>query len=79
MQPTDAIVVPLILGLVEVAKQLGLPARFAPALALALGVVAGVLYVSPGDPVEGVLVGLVMGLAAVGLWSGPKNLVRSDA
>lgn len=70
----DAALVAVITGLVELAKQSGFPKRFTPVLALALGIAAGVFYVSPGDLAAGILSGVVMGLAAVGLYSGPKNI-----
>src|SRR5690554_7580483 len=74
----DAALVGLIMALVEAAKRTGMPARFAPLLALALGVVAGVFLVSPGDVVQGVVWGIAMGLVFVGLYSGGKNVVRRD-
>lgn len=74
----DAALVGLIMALVEAAKRTGMPTRFAPLLALALGVVAGVFLVSPGDVVQGIVSGIAMGLASVGLYSGAKNVVRRD-
>jgi len=74
----DAAIVGLIMALVQLAKETGLPARFAPLLALALGVVAGVFLVSPGDLAQGILSGIGMGLSAVGLHSGVKNVVRRE-
>ena len=72
----DAAIVGLIMALVQLAKETGLPARFAPLLALALGVVAGVFVLSPGDVVQGIVSGVAMGLAAVGLYSGSKNVFK---
>lgn len=67
---------PVIIGLVEIAKQTGFPKRYTPLLALALGIAAGVFYVSPDDLATGILSGIVMGLASVGLYSGPKNVAK---
>jgi len=72
----DAAIVGLIMALVQLAKETGLPARFAPLLALVLGVGAGVFFVAPGDYAQGVLSGVVLGLSAVGLYSGPKNVFK---
>jgi len=74
----DAVLTGLIVGLVELAKRSGLPARWAPLLSLALGVAAGIFVVSPGDVVQGILNGVAMGLAAVGLFSGVKNVAKGS-
>ena len=76
MEIYDVAIIPLIVGLVELAKKLGLPDKFAAVLSAILGVVIGLVYVAPNDPAKGVLVGLSMGLAASGLYSGVKNTVE---
>jgi len=53
----------------------GLPKKFAAIVAVVIGVAAGVIYVAPGDIGQGVFVGLTMGLAASGLYSGTKNTI----
>ena len=68
--------VPLIMGMVEGAKKVGLPPRFAPALSVGLGVAAGVLILAPGNVTEGVVIGMALGLTSVGLYSGTKNTVK---
>lgn len=72
----DAALVAVITGLVELIKGVGFPKRFSPLLALLFGLAAGYFYVSPDA--QGILQGIVMGLASVGLYSGPKNLTRRD-
>ncbi|SMO55194.1 hypothetical protein [Melghirimyces algeriensis] len=72
----DAMLIAVITGLVELFKDVGFPKRFAPLLALACGIAAGVFYVNPGDLTAGILSGIVMGLSAVGLYSGSKNMVK---
>ena len=74
----DAALVGLIMALVEAAKRTGFPARYSPILALALGIAAGVFWVFPGDYVQGVWAGIVMGLSAIGLYSGPKNVFKKS-
>jgi len=76
MEIYDVAIIPLIVGLVELVKKLGLPDKFAAVLSAVLGVVIGLVYVAPDDPAKGVLVGLSMGLAASGLYSGTKNTVE---
>jgi hypothetical protein len=73
----DVALVPLIMALVGLLRQVGLPTRWAPLAAVVFGVAAGVVYVAPDDPAQGVLVGLALGLSAVGLYSGVKNTVQS--
>ena len=72
----DVAIIPLIIGVTELVKKLGLPNKFAALLSAVLGVVIGLVYVAPNDPAKGVLVGLSMGLAASGLYSGVKNTVE---
>ena len=76
MQVYDVAVIPLIMGVTELFKIIGLPNKFAALLSAVLGVVIGLVYVAPNDPAKGVLVGLSMGLAASGLYSGVKNTVE---
>src|SRR5699024_11568272 len=63
-------------GLIEVAKIGGLPKRFAPVLAIVLGILAGVIYLEPESMKGGVLKGIAIGLASVGLYSGTRNVIR---
>ena len=76
MQVYDVAIIPLIMGVTELFKIIGLPNKFAALLSAVLGVVIGLVYVAPENPLEGVLVGLSMGLAASGLYSGTKNTVE---
>lgn len=72
----DVAIIPLIIGVTELVKKLGLPNKFAALLSAVLGVLIGLVYVAPENPPEGILVGLSMGLAASGLYSGTKNTVE---
>lgn len=74
MTTADVVLVAIITGLVQAAKGMGYPKKYAPALAVTLGILAGVFVVHPGNIVEGIVVGLAMGLGAVGLYSGTKNV-----
>lgn len=76
MEIYNVAIIPLIVGVVELAKKLGLPDKFAAVLSAVLGVVIGLVYVAPNDPAKGVLIGLSMGLSASGLYSGVKNTVE---
>lgn len=70
---TDVLLIAIIMGLVEVAKRAGMPERVAPIVSVVLGVVGGVFVAFPGDIRTGVVFGLMVGLSAVGLFSGAKN------
>jgi L-lactate permease len=65
--------IPVIVALVGLAKRLGLNQKFAPVVAIVLGIIAGFVYLAPDDPAKAVLLGLVAGLSSVGLYSGVKN------
>lgn len=62
---------PIILGVVEVAKRSGFPARHSGLLAVGLGAVGGAVL-GAGPPELDVVAGVVAGLAASGLWSTGK-------
>lgn len=68
-------VIPIIIGLIEAAKIIGMPKRFSPVLALVLGIAAGVIYIDPGDIKGGILIGIAIGLSSIGLYSGTKNTI----
>jgi hypothetical protein len=79
-------IVPAILALVQVAKETGVPSRLAPIISLALGVAAGVALQfassSPAAPldgptiVQGVVVGIGLGLGASGAFSAVNTFVE---
>jgi len=69
----DVAIIPLIVGIVELLKQVGLPSKFAALVSVILGIVIGMVYLSPDDIKKGILVGLALGLAASGLYSGTKS------
>ena len=75
-----AAAVPLIVAVVELCKALGLPTRLAPLAAVVVGLALGMLgtlvafYPAARPWLEGVLGGIVLGLAASGLYSGQKTL-----
>ncbi len=71
----------VIVGLVQVAKSIGLPAKWSALVAVCLGVLGGFLWLSPGDWRGAVLGGIIAGLTASGLYSGGKataEAVRGD-
>ena len=58
--------VPIIMGLIELLKRVGIPKRYTPLFAVLIGI-------APDDPKKAVLLGIVLGLSSIGLYSGTKN------
>lgn len=73
--------VPFLVGLVEVAKRLGMDAVWATPLAIGLGVALSVgwqavqVYPQAAPWFNAVLIGIALGLAASGLYSGTMKVV----
>lgn len=71
-----AILIPVIVGIVSVARKAGLATRYAPTLAVVLGAVGGYFYIESST--IGVLVGITLGLASSGAYSGVKSTIKSE-
>ncbi len=74
----DVVIIPFILGIVELFKRVGVSKRFLPFIALLIGIVVGVVYVADFDWKQGILVGGMLGLSASGLYSGTKNTIEKN-
>lgn len=72
----DVALIPLIVGLVELCKRLGLKHKLLPVASLIFGLLAGIFYIYPDDIKGAILVGLVLGLSASGLYSSTKNTLE---
>jgi hypothetical protein len=75
-QVYDVALIPIIIGLVEILKGIGLPKKMMPFISVILGLAAGIFYVYPLDLKGGIIVGLMLGLSASGLYSGAKNTIE---
>lgn len=76
---TPVMQVTLIMAIAEIVKKLGLASKWIPLVDLALGLASGLLIYTAHlhfSPVEGVVLGIALGLSACGLFSGVKNLTR---
>jgi L-cystine uptake protein TcyP (sodium:dicarboxylate symporter family) len=69
----DVVIIPLIMGIVEMFKKAGVSKKLLPFIAVILGIAIGVVYVTDLDWKQGVLVGAMLGLSASGLYSSSKN------
>jgi hypothetical protein len=84
VEPIDvaiwAVTVPLVMGVVQVCKQAGLPSRWAGMSAVALGMAGGVLVrlagIGGGPLGLATLTGAIAGLSAAGAWSGVRAAGR---
>jgi len=74
----DVVLIPLILGIVELFKRAGVSKKVLPFIALVIGVAVGVIYVADFDLKQGILVGAMLGLSASGLYSSAKNTVEKS-
>ena len=72
MEIQEAAMVSVVMGLTEATKRMGLPAKYAPLVSIALGV--GLSLAVGGLSLEKGLMGVLWGLSASGLWSGGKAL-----
>lgn len=76
---TPAAQIALIIGLAEVVKRFGLDTRYIPLFDIVIGILSGVgiygIAYNHGI-INGLLVGLFLGLSACGLFSGIKNTIE---
>ncbi|MCH1626465.1 hypothetical protein [Fredinandcohnia quinoae] len=73
----DVAILPLIIGIVALFKRAGLPAKYSPFIAVICGLAFGIFYLDV-ELKQGILVGLMIGLSASGLYSGTKNMMQKD-
>ena len=73
--PLQLALIPILVGVNQVLKTLGIPKRFVPITSILLGV--GISFIVPGVATTFVAVvgGAVIGLSAVGLFSGTRAIV----
>lgn len=76
MEYAGIAIIPLLIGILEVFKRLGLTDRYIPLFSLVLGITVGILLFADGDLSTGIVQGTFIGLSAVGLYSGTKNTIE---
>ena len=76
MNIRETLVVPIIVSLTQLAKELGMPKKFCALAAVVIGVIIGVFFLEPQCIKTGVFKGIVYGLSASGLYSGTKNTIE---
>lgn len=69
--------VALVMGLVKVFREVGLPSKFAPIVSVAIGIIIGICIAleSGQNYVAGVVIGIMIGLSSCGMYDiGKKAL-----
>lgn len=75
---TPVVQVALIIGLAELIKGLGIEKRWIPLVDLGLGLASGIFVygIAQGQGLlNGIVLGIALGLSACGLFSGFKNVI----
>lgn len=71
-------IIPIIIGLVQLLKQFGVPKQMLPLASMLIGIILGVVFVAPDNWKKGILVGIWLGLGATGMHSGIKNTINGN-
>lgn len=74
---TASIFIPVMIGLAKVAQLVMLPKKWTPIWNLVIGLAIAIIYVSPGNIKMAIMVGIMLGLSASGLYSGVKNTTQA--
>jgi hypothetical protein len=77
-QAYDVALIPLVIAIVEIFSRAGVPSKYLPIFSIVLGLLLGVFYVAPGNLSQAIISGVVIGLSAVGTYSGVKNTVAKS-
>lgn len=77
MEYVGITIIPLLIGILEVIKKLGINKKYIPIISLLLGIGTGILLFADGDLKAGIIKGIYIGLSAVGLYSGGKNTIEA--
>lgn len=74
--PLQFALVPVLIGVNEVIKNVGVPTRFIPVFSLALGIGGSFLVPGVSTVFVAVVGGVVIGLSAVGLYSSTRAVAK---
>jgi hypothetical protein len=69
---------PVVIGLLEIVKMFKVPTKYIPLISLAIGILMGIFFIAPGEYPKAILLGVQLGLAAVGLHSGVKHTIEKN-
>ena len=68
--------VPIIIFIIEIAVQIGLPKKLAPLISLVVGILVSTVYLSPDNIYKGIIIGILLSSCCVGFYSGIKNIFQ---
>lgn len=71
----DTTLIPTLMFILYIAGQIGVTKKYLPVVALVLGIVFGLIFISLTP--EGALAGILLAAAAIGFHSGPKNVLQA--
>jgi len=77
MTEMDVTIIPVITGLTQLFKQIGVPKKVSPLVSITMGLFAGIVYINPGNILDGILSGLIVGLSATGLYESSKGVLKT--
>lgn len=71
---------PIIIGLVQLVKGFRIPNKYMPIVSIIIAEAISIFFMMNGDTdyKKAILVGLQLGLAATGLYSGVKNITQKN-
>lgn len=72
-----AVLIASVIGLVQVVKMIGLSDKFAPLLSIGFGIALSFISQIGTTTPDKLLLGIIVGLSSVGLWSGTKNTIQA--
>lgn len=76
MEYAGIAIIPLLIGILEIFKKVGVNEKYIPVISLIAGIGIGIALFSDGDLKSGIVQGIYIGLSAVGLYSGTKNTIE---
>ena len=73
------ILMPIIVGLLEVVKQLNINKKFIPLISVITSIILSIIFSPDGDYRKSLLIGLQLGLSSVGLYSSGKCIMENKS
>lgn len=72
-----SIFVPVLVGLAKAAQMIILPKKWTPVWNIVIGIAISIIYVYPQDFKTAIVVGIMLGLTASGLYSGVRSTAQA--
>lgn len=75
LNEADMVFIPIIMGIVNIFKNIGLNKKFAPLISICIGVVLCLLFSKERSLSDRMLKGIVLGLSASGFYTNGKSFI----